>query len=121
MKSNKPIAAFRVLMLFVMLAAAATSAHAQVPTPGYSGNFWNRSTMTGDWGGVRNDWANKGITLDFSLTQAESSVVEGGLNSKGAYGGRGDFIINLDTKKMGLWPGGFFLIEGEVNYSEGET
>ena len=38
------------------------------PSPGpYSGDFWHRSTLTGDWGGFRNDLAAKGVTTDISL------------------------------------------------------
>ena len=44
----------------------------------YSGNFWTRSTMTGDWGGNRNEWAAKGVTFDINWTQTAMSVISGG-------------------------------------------
>jgi hypothetical protein len=34
-----------------------------------------------------------------SLTQSAQGIVHGG--------GRGDIILNLDTQKLGFWPGGF--------------
>src|SRR5262249_54615393 len=83
------------------------AADAPVPTP-YSGDIWTRSTLSGDWWGVRNDLANKGVTLDMSITQVGQGVVAGGKNGEWEYGGRGDFILNLDSGKLGLWPGGFF-------------
>ena len=86
------------------------------PAP-YSGGFFSRSTLTGDWGGVRNDLAAKGITIDVSLTQVGQGVVEGGKNGKWEYGGRGELLGNLDTQKLGLWPGGFFTLELEGNYN----
>ena len=110
---------FRSLILLAMLAALAASAFAQGPAPNYSGNFFSRNTMTGDWGGARGAMAEKGITFDFSLTQTEMGVISGGLDQTGRYGGRGDFYMNLDTGKAGLWPGGFLLVEGEVNYGNG--
>ena len=91
------------------------AADAPVPTP-YSGDIWTRSTLSGDWGGVRNELANKGVTLDLDVTQVGQGVVAGGKNGDWEYGGRGDFILNLDSGKLGLWPGGFFNFEMEGNW-----
>jgi porin len=65
---------------------------------------------------VRNDLADKGVTLDMSITQVGQGVVAGGKNGAWEYGGRGDFILNLDSGKLGLWPGGFFNFEMEGNW-----
>jgi hypothetical protein len=83
-----------------------------------SGNFWTRSTLTGDWRGVRNDLAAKGITIDMSLTQVYQGIVDGGKDKDWRYGGRGDLIFNLDTHKLGLWPGGHFTVEVEGNFND---
>ena len=48
------------------------------PQGPYSGDLWNRSTLTGDWFGVRNDLAAKGVTVDMSLTQIYQGIVGGG-------------------------------------------
>jgi porin len=84
----------------------------------YSGDFFTRSTLTGDWGGVRNDLAAKGITFDAKVTQISQSVVGGGKDSTWEYGGRGDLTGHLDTGKLGLWPGGFLTAELEGNWSK---
>jgi porin len=84
----------------------------------YSGGFFTRSTLTGDWGGARNDLAAKGITFDATLTQVEQGVVSGGKNGSWEYGGRGDLTGHLDTQKLGLWPGGFLTVELEGNWSD---
>jgi len=47
---------------------ASTAEAKPSPQGPYSGDLWNRSTLTGDWFGVRNDMAAKGITFDMSLT-----------------------------------------------------
>jgi porin len=88
----------------------------QEQTPNYSGDFWTRSTLTGDWSGVRNDWAAKGVTFDINLTQIGQGNVSGGKKIGWEYGGRGDLTLNVDTGKMGLWPGGFFAVEVEGNF-----
>ena len=87
------------------------------PKDPYSGNIWNRSTLTGDWGSLRNEWAQKGITFDFNITQVGQGVVGGGKSGAWQYGGRGDLVINLDSQKLGLWPGGFFNLELEGNWA----
>jgi porin len=73
----------------------------------YSGDFWTRSTLTGDWGGTRSEWAAKGVTFDINLTQIGQNVISGGKNQGWEYAGRGNMTMNMDTGKMGLWPGGF--------------
>jgi len=83
----------------------------------YSGDIWHRSTLTGDWFGVRNDLAAKGITFDMSLTQVYQGIVSGGKDEAWKYGGRGDLTFHLDTQKLGLWPGGFFTVEVEGNFT----
>ena len=86
------------------------------PTPNYGGDFWDRSTLTGDWGGARQELANKGVTLDAELTQVTQGVVQGGIKSGWEYMGRGQTTLNLDTAKMGWWPGGLFTVIGEGNF-----
>jgi porin len=107
---------FTMAMCFFLSTGALAEDQARVNP--YSGNFWSRSTLTGDWGGVRNDLAKKGVTFDLSLTQVYQGVVGGGKDELWKYGGRGDLTINVDTQKLGLWPGGFFTVEVEGNYSE---
>ncbi|HVO95266.1 MAG TPA: carbohydrate porin [Terriglobales bacterium] len=83
----------------------------------YSGDIWSRSTLSGDWWGLRNELAAKGVTLDMSLTQAAQGIVHGGKDSGWQFsGGRGDITLNLDSQKLGLWPGGFLNLEAEGNF-----
>jgi porin len=82
----------------------------------YSGDLLTRSTLTGDWGGVRNDLAKKGVTLGLNLTQVGQGTVSGGKSLKWEYGGRGDLTLAVDTGKLGLWPGGFLKAELEGNF-----
>jgi porin len=101
------------LLVGVLCAPAA----AQNEQP-YSGGFFDRSTLSGDWGGARNDLAAKGITFELSLTQVGQGVVDGGKDGTWEYGGRGNLTARLDTQKAGLWPGGFLTVELEGNYGE---
>jgi porin len=105
-----------VLLQSSFLAVELQAADAPSPTP-YSGDIWTRSTLSGDWGGLRNELAAKGVTLDMNITQVGQGVVGGGKNGAWEYGGRGDLILNLDSGKLGLWPGGFFNFEMEGNWA----
>ncbi len=97
------------------------AAEAPPATP-YSGDIWTRSTLSGDWGGLRNDLAAKGVTLDMNVTQAALGIVHGGKQTGWQYsGGRGDIILNVDTQKLGLWPGGFLNVEAEGNFIPADT
>ena len=105
------------LFLFETSLAIQTQAQDTSTKDPYSGNFWSRSTLTGDWGGLRNEFAARGITLDMNITQVAQGVVGGGKNGVWEYGGRGDLVLNLDSGKLGLWPGGFFNFEMEGNWA----
>src|SRR3990172_7826606 len=88
------------LLVGMMLPCLGIAEEASPEKP-YSGDIWHRSTLTGDWFGVRNDLAAKGITFDMSLTQVGQGVVDGGKDEGWKYGGRGDLTINVDTQKLG--------------------
>jgi porin len=103
-------------VLGIFLAAPAGAEEAPAENP-YSGDIWTRSTLTGDWWGLRNDLAAKGVTLDMNITQVGQGVVNGGKSGQWQYGGRGDIILNLDSQKLGLWPGAFLNMEGEGNWA----
>jgi porin len=106
-----------VLVLFCLSLRAPAEAEEEEAGGPYSGELLSRSTLTGDWGGLRNDWAEKGVTFDANLTQIEQGVVSGGKNGSWEYGGRADITAHLDTQKLGLWPGGFLTVELEGNWS----
>jgi porin len=105
-----------IFLLGISLSARAGAQDTSSKDP-YSGDLLSRSTLTGDWGGYRNEWAQKGITFDLSITQVGQGVVNGGKSGAWQYGGRGDLVVNLDSQKLGLWPGGFFNLELEGNWA----
>ena len=110
------------LFLVVISLVVKLEAQEAPPAAAYSGNFSQRSTLTGDWGGLRNELAARGVTLDMSLTQAAQGIVHGGKDNGWQYGGgRGDIVLNLDTQKLGLWPGGFLNVEAEGNFIPDDT
>ena len=97
-------------------------AWAQLPQiEDYRGDLWSRPALTGDWGGFRNTMAKRGINLDVDLVQGVQGLNAGGSfrnhdSVRYPYGGHAEYTLNVDTGKLGLWPGGFLKIMGESQF-----
>jgi porin len=87
----------------------------------YSGDFWHSPGLTGDWGGARTKLAEKGISLNAETLNYFQGNAHGGKSTNDAfrYGGHSDFLLQLDTYRMGLWPGGYFKVSGETQWGQG--
>ncbi len=109
----------------------ATAEHAPAPQPAgmpsilhhlpdYGGDLAHRKYLTGDWGGLRTDLANKGILFDLDVTQLLQGNAHGGRDTTSAfrYSGSADYCLKLDTARMGLWPGGLFTFHGETKIGD---
>ena len=83
-----------------------------------SGDFWTRSRLTGDWAGTRTEFAENGLTFFGDVTQYYQGVAAGGLAQQFKYGGRGDYLIDIDSRKMGLWEGGHLDLRGETRFGQ---
>jgi porin len=110
------IAATALLMTLQPFSGNANEGDSLWPVPDYTGDFKSRPALTGDWGGMRTDWANKGVTLSVDNITTFQSVFDGGRNDNDETGGSLDYEIHLDFEKMGLWPGAFVRIFAETQY-----
>jgi porin len=81
-----------------------------------SQSIWQRSQLTGDWGGVRSKLQKKGVTFNFEWTQFYQGLAAGTGSKTFDYGGRLDALIDLDTGKLGLWKGGGLHTHLEYRY-----
>ncbi|MCP4260029.1 MAG: carbohydrate porin [Planctomycetes bacterium] len=72
------------------------------------GSLLTQETLTGDWGGLRDQLAEKGIKLDIEFTEYYQGMFSGTGYDDFDFGGRADALVNFDTKKLGLWDGGGF-------------
>jgi len=91
------------------------------PFEDYTGELWIRSKLTGDWGGLRTDLDEKGVQFKLELLQFMQGNAHGGSSTNDAteYWGSTDYILKLDTNRMGLWPGGAITIRGETEFGHG--
>jgi porin len=86
-------------------------------TNALANDIWTRDKLTGDWGGLRSDLTKHGVQLDFRLTQFYQGVTNGGTDDDNfKYGGKMDYLINIDGHKLGLWEGLFFKIHAETQF-----
>lgn len=99
--------------------ASSVPSPTEAPTPPpyvFGGPFQERLKLTGDWFGLRDKLAFYGITLDVSLTQFFQGVASGGKEQAFEYGGKGDYYLNIDGHKLGLWRGFSVTMHTETRY-----
>ncbi|TAK63536.1 carbohydrate porin [Methylobacter sp.] len=126
----------RTIIKIALLSSIALSNAAQcdetADETNFSGDLLSRSKLTGDWRGIRNEMAEKGVTLDLDATQVTQHVASGGYDGSllskspgnrisellpGISETESDAMFNMllkvDTGKAGLWQGGFLTVRGE--------
>ena len=81
MKTSKIVGP--IIFWFGMLLGAHVGLQDSSAKDPYSGDVWSRSTLTGDWGGLRSELAAKGVTLDMSITQVGQGVVAAARTARG--------------------------------------
>lgn len=73
------------------------------PTKTPEPDFWHRETMTGDWGGTRSAWKEKGVELEFKLSQFYQGVTSGGVRHDHEFNGKFETEWKLDLGKIAGW------------------
>lgn len=101
-----------------LLTSARVFAQTDSQPPPFGGPWDSRPKLTGDWGGLRDELRDHGITLDVSATGYYQGTASGGLEEGFELGGRSDFVLNVDGQKAGLWPGFFIRVHGEAVFGD---
>ncbi|HYW70803.1 MAG TPA: carbohydrate porin [Pyrinomonadaceae bacterium] len=63
----------------------------------------HRETMTGDWGGTRTHWKERGVEMDFSLTGFAQGTAAGGLTRETVLNGKFESKFKFDFEKLAGW------------------
>jgi porin len=106
---------FLVGLALLVAPDAARAQPVEVPDT-WGRDIWSRPRLTGDWGGLRDDLGKKGIVFDVDLLMTPQDVVSGGRSAGGNFWGNVDYTLNIDTQKLGLWPGGFSKISADTGF-----
>jgi porin len=98
--------------------AADNAAKTQPPTaPAPDSDLWERETMTGDWGGTRSRWKEKGVELEFKLSNFVQGVASGGVQQDTEYNGKFEMTWNFDLAKVAGWKYWSSKIKAEYRWS----
>lgn len=97
----------------IALLTAAFPLHAEdaptAETPEEKG-FWERDTLTGNWGGLRDDLAERGLKFTSTYTGETLGNVSGGLRRRGVAAGLLQLDVDADLEKAMGWKGGLMHI-----------
>jgi carbohydrate-selective porin OprB len=110
-----PPVALTIALMACMAGPGVVLAETQAPET-FGGDVWSRPRITGDWFGYRDDLAKHGVTLDVDYLQILQGVISGGLENDVGYWGSVDYRLDVDTGKLGLWPGGFLNVHAMSSY-----
>src|ERR1700690_263796 len=105
-------------LIFIGLTLTVAAARAQpyaVP-PTWGGDIATRPRLTGDWGGVRDELGKEGVVFGVGLLSTPFGVVSGGRNTGSDTWSNVDYTLNIDTQKLGLWPGGFLNVSVDTGF-----
>jgi porin len=82
--------------------ASGTQAPGSTTAPQATG-AQHQEELTGDWGGARTRWKDKGVVLDSSLTQFYQGVASGGTKTGSEYLGTAQAKLKFDFGKLAGW------------------
>lgn len=84
----------------------------------FEGGLCSQTHLLGDMCGLRDGAASSGYTFNLSSTQYYQGVTSGGVDRGFEYGGRNDYILNVNGEQAGLWKGFFVSLHGETRYGD---
>jgi len=84
----------------------------------YGGPPLDRSTLTGNWGGARDDLAAQGIIVTPSVTLFYQGATAGNTDHDFVFGGKAEIFLTLDLAKLGLWSGFSMKVHAEYNFGQ---
>lgn len=102
----------------LLVAPGAASAQPVDVPPTWGGDFWERPRLTGSWWGLRDDLGKKGVVFDVDALLTPQGVLSGGRDTGWEFWGNADYTLNVDTGKLGLWPGGFFKFSADSSFGD---
>lgn len=93
------------LALALVMTAACWMAGAQAQAPAADIPLSERLRLTGDWNGLRSDWANRGIEIDLAHAGDVIAVTDGGEARSTYFSGLVEAGVSLDAEKLFGWSG----------------
>ncbi len=89
-----------------------------LPVPDYSGSLTERSHLTGTWGDVRQNMAERGVTMQIDWSEFYQNIVDGGVKETDEFTANLDYRLNLDLMKMGVLPGALITVRAQSRFGD---
>jgi porin len=96
----------------------ATADEGLLPVPDYQGDWRTNPKLTGDWGGLRHKWAQRGIFVDLDWYQSLQDIVDGGVREGTESSTNLDYRLTLDLMRMRLVPGALVTVRGQSRFGD---
>ncbi len=111
------------LTLIVVAPALTLTAAAQTPSPQPEGvpGLWQQDTLTGDWGGLRKQLGDSGISLGLQEQSEGWGNLMGGLRRGATYDGLTTASLRLDLDKLAGWSGATFFVNAFQIHGQGPS
>jgi porin len=117
--SRTNVCAWTLAMSLVVFIAAETASAQPVDVPAtWGGSFWDRPRLTGSWFGLRDEMGKKGVVVDLDVLLTPQGVASGGRDTEARFWGNSEYTLNVDTQKLGLWPGGFLNVNAVSGFGD---
>ncbi len=100
--------------------AAPPTTDQDATTPAPQG-LWERSNLTGDWGGLRTKWQDAGVTLGLQEQDEVWGNIAGGLRQGVVYDGLTTASLGLDLEKLVGWTGATFFVDAYQIHGRGPS
>ncbi len=100
-----------VTALLAALSAAPLHAQTENSDDAEPAGFWDRDTLTGDWGGLRPELADKGLTFSAQEIAETLGNFTGGIHTGFIAEGRLMAGLGVDFEKAFGWHGGLFYTD----------
>lgn len=107
-----------VLLILILAGTCGAGAYADearrglVPIEDCGAALRDRPCLLGDWGGARDELADKGLSLDWTIVQL-GATNSGGLASDEYYGIKSEALFTLDLDRAGRVPGALVTLRAE--------
>ena len=86
------------------------------PTQAPKPDVLHQEELTGDWGGTRTRWKDKGVELESSLSQFYQGVASGGTDTGSEYNGKAEAALEFDFGKLAGWNYWMAEVKAEVRF-----
>lgn len=79
---------------------------------------WNTDTLTGDWGGARASFYDKGITVDLTHKSDMLANTSGGIKGGSVWLANSEIALNMDLGKLAGWDAATAFFQYHVQHAD---